>query len=240
MSSEEPEITPAEEQEVSRLLALAAAADPLPADVAARLDDTLAGLVAERSTAPDEDGADDSGDRAVVPLRARRRWPRALLAAAAVMVVGYGVGGVLGGGSLSGGDTGDAASAGDTVAEDAAGGAEDASPERLGEAPAQELGNARDQAMVFEGVVRLRSERLAADVRRALGLVETSALDDLSSSDQSRCPIPTLSPGESALAARYDGRRTVLVTGPEEGGRVKASVYSCSGALLDETTVTLP
>lgn len=74
-----------QEREVRRLLALARHREPLPAEVAARLDETLASLAAERDAA-----ASASGDRSqqVVPLR--RRWPAALLAAAAVAAIGYG------------------------------------------------------------------------------------------------------------------------------------------------------
>ena len=62
-----------------------AASPPIPPEVAARLDETLAGLVAERAAESDQ----PEPDRTVVPLR--RRWaPRAAAAAAAVIVVGAG------------------------------------------------------------------------------------------------------------------------------------------------------
>src|SRR5690349_1050203 len=86
------ELTPEEESEVTRLLAGAAGPEPMPDAVVARLRDVLDDLDAERSA--ERLGA----------ARARR-WPRALLAAAAVLVVGYGVVNVAGDASLSGSDS---------------------------------------------------------------------------------------------------------------------------------------
>ncbi|HET7734947.1 MAG TPA: hypothetical protein VFK52_03150 [Nocardioidaceae bacterium] len=73
----ERELTPDEEAEISRLLADAASPAPMPAEVSARLDDVLAGLVADREAAAP-----------VVPLKSRR-WPQVLVAAAAVSLVGF-------------------------------------------------------------------------------------------------------------------------------------------------------
>jgi len=69
------------------LLADARVTEPVPAEVAARLEETLAALTADRreATVPDEAPA------VVVPLRRRSRLaPRLLAAAAAVVVVGAG------------------------------------------------------------------------------------------------------------------------------------------------------
>lgn len=69
------------------LLADARADGPVPADVVARLDETLAALTADRRTQPVSDAAAAN----VVPLRRRSRLaPRLLAAAAAVVVVGAG------------------------------------------------------------------------------------------------------------------------------------------------------
>src|SRR3712207_3173459 len=90
---EPPELTPEEEAEVSQLLAEAGGPIAVPDDVVARLDATLDSLVeGERTTAV----------APVVPLATRRRWPRLLLAAAAVVVGGYAVGTSVTGGSFSG------------------------------------------------------------------------------------------------------------------------------------------
>src|SRR4051812_28850243 len=77
------ELDPEQDARIRALLAEAHATDDttLPPEVAARLDETLAGLVAERADAAEETN--------VIPLR--RRWaPRAAAAAAAVIVVGAG------------------------------------------------------------------------------------------------------------------------------------------------------
>jgi hypothetical protein len=76
-----------DEERVRRLLADARADEPVPADVAARLDAVLADLAA----APGE-GADrpDRGDRPneLARRRGRRRWLTGLTAAAALVVAG--------------------------------------------------------------------------------------------------------------------------------------------------------
>lgn len=71
-----------EEPEVTRLLRAARAEEPMPDDVVARLDATLADLVADRSA--------DGEASNVVPLRPRRRRTALLAAAAAVIAVGVG------------------------------------------------------------------------------------------------------------------------------------------------------
>lgn len=86
MTDQDQPLTP-DEDAVRRALAAARHSDPLPTDVASRLDATLAGLVAERRAlepeAPPASGGSSGG--VVVPLRRRRR-PGLLLAAAAVVV----------------------------------------------------------------------------------------------------------------------------------------------------------
>lgn len=69
------------------LLADARVTEPVPADVAALLEETLAALTADRRTEP----VPDEAPARVVPLRRRSRFaPRLLAAAAAVVVVGAG------------------------------------------------------------------------------------------------------------------------------------------------------
>jgi hypothetical protein len=84
----EPTGLPPEQEAVRRLLADARHDGATPPEVAARLDDTLASLVAERRTAPTTSVAP------VVDLGARRRRLAGvgLLAAAAVVVAGVAIG----------------------------------------------------------------------------------------------------------------------------------------------------
>jgi len=75
---------------VRALLASARVTEPVPDDVAARLDTTLAELTADRRGTEAAD-APDEATSVVVPLRRRSRLaPRLLAAAAAVVVVGAG------------------------------------------------------------------------------------------------------------------------------------------------------
>jgi hypothetical protein len=106
--------------EIRRLLADARVTDPIPADVSARLDATLASL---REQAREEAGAPAN----VVPLR--RRLGPALVAAAVIVVVG---GGGVGIAQLAGSGTGGSAdkAAGRSVAAD-----EDGSGTTSGSAP---------------------------------------------------------------------------------------------------------
>ena len=64
-----PELTPEQESEVRRLLAEARHDEPVPADVAARLDDVLADLTRE---APGRLGDGDERGINVAPMRGRR------------------------------------------------------------------------------------------------------------------------------------------------------------------------
>ena len=85
--SQDPELSPEQEAHVARLLSGARANEPIPADVAARLEGVLGELSAERPGTPPM--------APVLDLAARRRRRRAgwlLSAAAAVLVVGVGTG----------------------------------------------------------------------------------------------------------------------------------------------------
>lgn len=84
------DLTRAQEEAVRRLLAGARETAPMPDDVAARLDAVLADLAGTTASAPaDAAGEAEETPATVVPLR-RRRWPRLVLAAAAVTAVGLG------------------------------------------------------------------------------------------------------------------------------------------------------
>ena len=106
MPEQDRELTPAREAAVRRLLAEARAAEPVPTDVAARLDRVLVGLGEERL------GATPAARGTVVAMAARRRRATLVLAAAAAVVaVGVGVGQVVdsqnGGDSVSSGASAD-------------------------------------------------------------------------------------------------------------------------------------
>jgi hypothetical protein len=90
-------VSPAEEARIRALLSEARATDPVPAAVAARLDDALVGLAAERAAGPVDPSPATGSEASIHPFaRTRRHRVVALLgAAAAVAVVGLGVGALI-------------------------------------------------------------------------------------------------------------------------------------------------
>jgi hypothetical protein len=243
-------LTPEEEAEVAALLAETVGRTPVevPPDVAARLDEVLAGLVAERRTEPSkasepsEPSAPERVGATVLPLAPRRRrLPRALLAAAAVVVGGYAVGNLALDGSLLGTDGGSADSAGG--GDDSAGGASQADE-------AEPLGGDRrgDGARLVPPV---RKDHLAADVRRVVDRFGKSPSPDalLGESDRgaggveeaSDCPLPRLTDAQRLYLVRYQRSPAGLVVGPRHEGRVDVTVYSCrDGGVRLSRTVPAP
>lgn len=257
----------AEQAEVSGLLAAVSGAphdEAMPADVAARLDDVLAGLVSDRTSAapatPDatattatpvpEDGVVGVTDLA---SRRRRRWPALLVAAAAVSVLGLGVGNLLG---LDGSADMEAASTAD------AGGA--AAPETLdsaeaGAPPGEEtdLTADRDEAggeaagspaesrvSALAALPRLRSDSLAVDAQRLEDFALERFTDGRGSVRALRkaCVQPELAEGDEWLSVRLDGEPAVLVLRAPAEGRRTVEVFDCddAGTAVAETTVEAP
>lgn len=91
-SEHDPPLSPAQEAAVRRALASAGGPEPIPVDVADRLDRVIAGLAAERADAVAAGAAHPVAEGVVVRMdpaaRRRRTRVRALLAAAAVVVAG--------------------------------------------------------------------------------------------------------------------------------------------------------
>ena len=143
-------LTPAQDEEVRRLLADARHDEPMPPEVAARMDRVLDDLAAEPSRrAP------------VVDLAARRRRVSSLLvAAAAVVVVGIGIGQVGGGGDDDSPESSSAGDAGGVEAPELDSGADrEAAPEE----PAPEDGNlAAEPGQLYS----VNPEELSADVEK--------------------------------------------------------------------------
>ncbi|HEX6248763.1 MAG TPA: hypothetical protein VFZ64_12910 [Nocardioidaceae bacterium] len=231
---------------VSELLAAAAAEERLPAEVAARLDSVLADLVAERTDAsgtttahPAETHPETAPGVPSLAARRRRRWPGLLVAAAAVSVLGLGVGNLLG---SQGGGAGDAMTA-DSSAGGAAESAED--PDVSSLRAEQDAGvptpgtAATDTAAVRPP--RLRTATLAADVRRVVDLVPVERrLLTGEEEAASWCVRPTVSPGDEALPVRLDGRRAVLVLREPAGDRRTADVFTCDDGDTPAATTTVP
>jgi hypothetical protein len=206
---------------VRRLLAEARHDEPIPDDVAARLDGVLADL---RAAEPPPQVIDLAAAR-----RRRTRLRNGLVAAAVVVLVGFGISRV----DLSGmsADSSDAGGSSDTAAGESA--AEPAAPSPLdGDAETDGQGLAN-----LAPVARLTSDRLEQQVRR---LVEDAAAgrDEVRSVDEAGdCRVPS-GPGRS-LAATYDGAAAVLVLRPPAGGVRVADVYLC-GQSTPVRSVSVP
>lgn len=245
--SQAPEPTPEEERAIAELLADASASwqAPLPDGVIERLDVTLAGLVAEREApAP-----------SVVPIRSRRsrRWPRALLAAAAVLAGGFAVGNVVERSAVtSDADSAGAESTADLEAGDGAelddGGAGASEDGR--DAPAEILPEALSDKDSLDRVtsqhgfldagepVRLRSDRLDRDVRRVLASLDRAELDSgAATADEPPCAEPSPAGDGVWLVARYDDERASLVLTEGPAGTVVGRVFDCADAVLLDRVV---
>jgi hypothetical protein len=236
--------SPEEQEDAVRRLLAQSGPETLPSDVAARLDATLARLVAER----DEAGTGTETHETLAPVEPlhRRRWPKLMLAAAAVVVAGYGIGTVVNNGSFSGagsGSTADSATSGEASA--------NSSQERSSGAGSASGNVPRPAQVRGGGPVRLHSGQLPTEVRRLLGPKNTVRLpkeDNLSDTKgfQAAACTPTQVPkGGSWLSATYDGRPAVLVLGPPRRAAgdhsvVFAAVQTCTGRLLDSATVRVP
>jgi hypothetical protein len=252
-------VTPEEQEAVRRALAATPPAGPMPPEVVARLEAMIADLAAERAAEAGHEGpgaARTDGRTAPVDEleeRRRRRWPRVLVAAASVAVLGYGVGAVV---QSSGPEA-------ETASSDAAGGAAyedgdaESGPGRStddgGAAAPQEAGPPGDReapGLVARGpIVELRTATLRRDVVRHLELGRVAAdaeVDKLAALDAKRysrrdgtCLLPDLRAGDVASAARLDGRRATLVVHHGRGGTRVAEVYWCGDGrtLLAQTEV---
>ncbi|MGN6576456.1 MAG: hypothetical protein ACTHKG_12275 [Nocardioides sp.] len=254
-------MTPEQEEQVRRTLASVPAEPGVPSDVAARLDATLARLVAERGAAGEPDVAPSAPRVDELEQRRRRRWPRVLVAAASVAVLAYGAGVVLDGLAVSGGDAASTAARDETFAGAGAGGAESggqAAPEAPGVMPpsagagepdagvldAPQAGKARSVRALTARTVRLHRDTLARDVGDLLAgktLVDGRAprtgrvREDRAAADLlAPCAPPAVGPGDRYAPARLDGARATLVVRRGTDGTRVAEVHSCGdpGSLL--------
>lgn len=221
MTDDLPALTPAETERVRRLLAEARHTAPVPPDVAARLDRTLATLGSERT------------ERTVVTLRSRRRRQvvQLLVAAVAVVSLGVGLGTVFSG--LGGDDDSSTASGGsaatdqdDSLAERAPTG----SPDKPSAESAPEGGADRiSLPRVDEGTFDRDVAALQETPRAALG-------GDDASADSAACERATWGEGRR-VPVRYDGRRAVLVFRPVLGLEQSVDLFACGGDVPLRTTV---
>jgi hypothetical protein len=239
MSEQDPSLDPGQEQRVRALLAglgsrTGDGADQLPAEVAARLEDTLAGLVAEREAGKISEEHTATGN--VVPLRPR--WmPRVAAAAAAVIVLGLG--------ALTATNLGrhhDSATSADA-------GAGTAKAEQVPSASSPGTFDSSGTA-VGRRAVDLHAATFTRDVRALL--VRTPALraparvhGQLSAQSPtptsgSVCAGPSTTDGSSTTVVRLDAAPAALVVHPAGKGKQLIEAWSCDGTRRLASTTIAP
>ena len=228
----ESPLDPADDERIRRLLADARHIEPMPEAVVARLDRVLSGLSDDRTERTER------ADRAeVVDLMARRRRTvgQLLVAAAAVVAVGFGITQVLPDlGGSSGGDAAQEATAGGAAADSAEGGDGEAfvDPESAPEAPSD--GTSSGAA---KSTFKIRSDEFGPDVRRARNQLEggSAALVEYPAEG---CLAVSVEPGSEVVATTYDAAPAALVLRPPSGDVQVVDLYLC-GDVEPRRSITL-
>lgn len=221
-----------EDEQVRRLLADARHTEPMPDDVAARLDGVIADLRAERPV--------PAGVADLAAARRRRRARTLLVAAAAVVVVGLGVD-QLRDLDMSGGDDSDSATSaggGDAAAE---------RRQRDGQRTTADKESAAESApyggFAFEGASRVGPGEFGAAALRlrdqAVRLARFVAVDGTAASvAKARCRGRDWGTGR-VVPIRYDGSPAVLVYRAPRGDTQVVDLYLC-GRDDASRSITLP
>ncbi len=228
---DEPEqtLTPEQDAQVRRLLADSRHADPMPGDVVARLDRVLAGLADEPARAA-----------TVVRLADRRRKAtRLLVAAAAVVAVGFGGSQVLdglGGADMEASSSADEDSAPESAEDPANGATADDAPG--GESEPQSTPS--DRARLAKVRVQAFADDAAAlrDGRGVYALDGQNGVevdDDLAAAV---CPTGSWGAGRY-VAVRYAGDPGWIVFRRPQGDTQVADLFLC-GSELARRSLTLP
>jgi hypothetical protein len=250
-SFDDPSFDDPAHDDLRALLAEAKATDPIPADVAARLDAALESLQTTRAIERD-------GRTNVVPLR--HRVGRVLVAAAAVVVVGAGGVGIVQGALSNGGSS-------DKMSSDSAGSATDSdagsaglpsapevnaetpgsvaatkgAPAQLADVPAFTTARFAEQAAQLDTATLDFAQDESTD--QAYGSATrspalTSSPTPLTGSFATLCSTPAL-PDTESIQITLDGHRAVLVLHPVTDGTQLIEAWSCDGkSALASTTVT--
>ena len=249
-------MTPEQEEQVRRVLGSLPPEGPMPPDVAARLDATLADLVAQRTSTGSPADPHAQGDE-LAARRRRRRITTGLVAAASMAVIGVSLGTMADLTDLTGGGS-DSAQSGETAFDSGAAAPEAAPQDSAGGADAGALGEIPD------GVRLLATERqdvssatLDRDVARvaALAPAASTAREGLTGDragpdggpDEERsglaafapCVVPAADRGDLVAPVRLDGEPATMVLNRAAGGVREAQIYACddAGALLASTSV---
>ncbi|NYG59392.1 hypothetical protein BJ980_002315 [Nocardioides daedukensis] len=208
---------------VRRLLAGARHDEPIPTDVADRMDAVIDRLSAER---------DRSDDNEPIPLR-RRRVPQFLLAAAAVAAIGFGLSQTSG--------------AGPDASEQGAGRAGDSVTSQEQDQGDHKAGSSSTPNPAQSGALPIL-QTLDAESLDSLRKAPTSLSDETYSQKSSGAAGGCLS-GEVAAnldsaadvrAASYRGQRVAVIFTERDQGGYLAEVHACSGARTPLATLVVP
>lgn len=244
MSDDDPTLSPEREREVRRLLADARHTEPIPGDVAARLDRVLAELA----------GGESLDATPVISLTARRRQRvvSLLVAAAAVVVLGVGLGQVVGtrnsseDGASAGSDTAGAArelaTPQDLAKKGVKGHHAASGSQRMPEAYAAQPRYALDHP------VTVHADRFSRDVTRLRDLTAGQLDSTLSSATEDSaggladfslaCPAADWGAG-TFVPVRYAGDPGVLVFRRAVGDTQVVDLFQCGSAEVVRS-ITLP
>ena len=209
----------------------------------------------ERAASADGGRSDDTPATGPVPpdevvgvtelaSRRRRRWPRLLVAAAAVSVIGLGVGTVLEEGQFSSqSERATSGAAQDGAAEGGSGASADkpGSPLDSAEKTAPETQRERgDSVTLADGSrpPRLRTGSLTQDVQRVADSSVPVPVNGVQGGWRS-CEQPRTASGDEWIAVRLDGEPAVLVLRAPAGGRRTADVFTCDDARTPAASTTV-
>ena len=231
--SDERDLTPEQEARVARLLADARADEPIPAEVAARLDRVLAGMASEQIAGPGQQIAPVID----IAARRRRRVRTLLVAAAAVVVAGVGIGQLV---EPDGGSDNSASDEANSL-ESGSGGEDDAAR------PEGPAGMSEDELEALGVPARITTGSFAADVRRFQdrpGVRSTASdgvpMDMGQAAKEFPCSPAAFGPGK-LVAVRYNGQPAVLAYRPAAGDTQVVELLQCGSAeVVRSTTIPLP
>lgn len=231
--TDDARLTPAEDQDVRRLLAEARHDQPVPTDVVDRLDRVLAGLAR----------GDDGATTTVTEFASRRRRHRVtslLVAAAAVVAVGFGLAQVVGVNN-QGADTTSSAASNDGPRPDAASAP---NADLLSEADRGTLASVPTPSYALRRVAAIDSAAFATEVTRLRQRTELRSVNgaaqsyDASSekSDSALARVPGFdcAPADWGqglfVRVRYDGDPGVLVFRRPTGDTQVVDLFQCGSA----------
>ncbi|GEP39929.1 hypothetical protein NPS01_35920 [Nocardioides psychrotolerans] len=247
--SDDRELSPEQEERVRRLLAEARVEEPIPGDVAGRLDRVLARLA---------DGEPDHDPAEVVELASRRRRKVTTLLVAAAVVVAVGVGASqlspdrfdTSADSATSGSVPESTGQEELLDSGAAGSAdaEVPAPAEAPPAPFNESGEASAYALEMARPTRIRPAFFGDDVARVRSRLARSSLSAQSPTDRgdvsadaarsSMCEPAAWGPGD-LYVVRYVGNPAVLAFRPAAGDTQVVDLLQCGTADILRS-VTLP